>query len=90
MSTETGIERLRAAVRLFGDCREDFLSRFTVQELLKIHAAWRASDWEILPDRWSATQVRQALCGIAPDFDDNEEPIPSKKRVPSDGRKRDV
>lgn len=72
---QPGIERLRAAVRSFGDCSEAFNMRYSVSELLLIHAAWMLSDWDFSPDKWTDRQVKEALHGMAPRWDADEKPV---------------
>jgi hypothetical protein len=66
---QTGIERMRNAVRSFDACNETFLSHFTPVQLLRLHAAWKACEWDLFPDQW---EVRQALAaarrGVVPAF----------------------
>lgn len=47
-----GIERLRAAVRLFANCNETFNQQFSTEELVNIHEAYNACGWDIFPDCW--------------------------------------
>jgi hypothetical protein len=68
----TGMEKLRIAVNALNYCRESFLDQFTSEELLKIHAAWTASGWDIFPDQWTARQVQEALQGTPPKWTDEE------------------
>jgi len=70
----TEMAELRLLVRNFGDCNESFLDGFTVPELVRLHRAMIASGWDILPDRWTARQVKEALRGIVPTWGDDEKP----------------
>ena len=70
----TGIDLLRSAVRDFRNCNETFLQQFTPLELLRIHEAWMMSPWDFYPDSWSRQQVADALCRVAPNWNDDEEP----------------
>lgn len=70
-----GVDELRHAVQVLNDCREDFLDRFTTDELLRIYRAWMASGWDFYPDQWTRLQVWGALRGIVPDWRGNETPI---------------
>lgn len=74
MSTTT-IETLRLAVNLFSNCSEGFNQQFTAAELIRIYCAYKASGWDITPDRWEARQVADALVGIAPQWTADETPI---------------
>ena len=72
----TGMEQLRAMVRLFDDCRESFNDRFTVVELAAIYRAHIASGWDIYPDEWADFQVQNAIkYGTVPQWDYNDRPI---------------
>lgn len=71
----TAIERMRDTVKLLNNCGEDFAQRFTEKQLVTLWLAYRASDFDIPPDRWSDFQVRQALNGQAPNFSDDGDPI---------------
>jgi hypothetical protein len=71
-----GIDTLRLIVGNLDACHEDFLSRFTPQELLAIGLAHLASDWDIFPDDWTRHQIKAAICGVPPTFDrETENPI---------------
>lgn len=76
---QVGIEELRGAVRLFDWCNESFnwseRDPFTAEQLLAIYRAYRASGWDIFPDRWAWRQVEEALRGIPPQWDKDEQPI---------------
>lgn len=74
----SAIERMRDVVRLFNACSEEFASRFTEKQLVTLWLAYRACGWDITPDSWSEQQVKDALKGRAPDFDEKtEEPVAS-------------
>lgn len=67
------IEELREMVRAFDYCREDFLTDWTVGELLAIWRAWGACEWDLYPDQWSAQQAKEAAgLGKVPRFEENE------------------
>lgn len=68
------IEKMRMAINAFSYCNETFLQRYSVKELFKIHWAMMASEWDFLPDQWTDRQVREALKGIVPCWDDEEQP----------------
>lgn len=72
---KTGIEELRELVKAFDRCSEDFLSRFTVAELLKLRAAWKLAEWDYYPDQWTEHQVKEALRGRVPQWDENGRPF---------------
>ena len=72
---KTGIDALRGAVLAFNNVREDFLQQFSAQELLTLYAAWMACEWDIWPDQWSDAQVKAALRGEVPRFDDDGRPL---------------
>lgn len=72
----TAIERLRAAVKLFDQCNEDFNCRFTTSiELLWIWDAHHRCGWDFYPDQWTERQILAALtCFEAPDWNADETP----------------
>jgi hypothetical protein len=71
----TGIEEMRRAVALFGNCNESFNQRFTAEELVTPYRAYKASEWDITPDKWTETQVWEALNqGFVPVWEDDETP----------------
>jgi len=72
------IEKVRAMVRLFDNCNESFNQRFSVEELAKLHRAYVNCAWDIAPDRWEERQVKEALKGKVPVFDENENPVYTK------------
>ena len=59
----TGANELRKAVRLMDQCREDFLDRYTAEQLLMLYRALRRSEWDILPDQWTSQEIKLALAG---------------------------
>ena len=72
---DSGIEELRHIVSNF-DCNiENFNSKYSLEELVKIHRSWMKSDWDIWPDRWTERQVQEALQGIPPNWDDQGRPL---------------
>lgn len=72
------IEKMRMAVNAFSYCNETFLQRYRIADLMKIRLAWVKSEWDFFPDQWTERQVREALRGKAPMWDDNEQPIYTK------------
>lgn len=75
---QTGMEELRLLVKNFNGCAESFLDRFSVEELITLHRIHQQSDWDIQPDHWEEQQVREALQGIVPSWDDQERPVYSE------------
>lgn len=70
------IDGLRSMVNLFNNCNETFNQRFTIEDLVKLYKAYKASEWDIPPDQWTEFQVRAALkYGTPPEWDENENPI---------------
>lgn len=63
-----GIDELRRAVRLFGNCNETFNTEHTAENLLKIYRAYHACGWDITPDDWTPEQVMGATIGMVPEF----------------------
>lgn len=90
---QTNIERLRAIVRLFGDCNETFSAQFTIDELVSIYDAWKACGWDFSPQTWADFQIEDAIHGTVPRWDDDERPIdpnaiwhpPSAAEIEADG-----
>lgn len=72
---------MRAMVRLFNNCREGFNEQFGMRQLEKLYDAYKACGWDIAPDRWTARQVREALRGVLPQWDDEERPMYRIDRV---------
>lgn len=70
-----GIEAMREAVRMFGDCNESFNERFTIEQLMMIFDMQRKSGWTFYPDQWTERQVREALQGKTPRWSDDEKPV---------------
>ena len=69
------IEILREMIAAFDQVNEEFNWRFTLPELVRIWDAWNQCGWDFYPDQWSDRQVREALRGIAPDWNDREQPV---------------
>ncbi len=69
------IDHLRLMEQNFGGCSETFNQQFSLEQLFKIHKAWMLSEWDINPDRWTRRQLREALKGKPPRWDDNEKPV---------------
>lgn len=65
------IDKMRGMVNLFNCCSEDFNQHYTMCQLEKIYDAYWASQWDIAPDRWTARQVKEALCGVVPQWDEH-------------------
>jgi len=71
----TAIEFLREMIKAFDWVNESFNMSFTVEELIKIRKAWLVCEWDFYPDQWTERQVQDALNGIIPKWDHNEQPI---------------
>lgn len=74
-----GIEELRRAVCLFNNCNEGFNQQFGAEQLIIIYRAYKACGWDITPDRWEWWQVRDALMGLVPQWDNRQKPTASKE-----------
>lgn len=61
--TKFAIENLREAVQLFSGCRESFNELFTIPELILIYQAYKRSEFDIPPDRWTSEEIELALAG---------------------------
>lgn len=72
---KTAIDAMREMVAAFDRCNETFNQQFTLPQLVKIWNAWNQCGWTIPPDEWTSQQVREALRGIAPDWDAQERPV---------------
>lgn len=73
MAEREGIELLRYAVNLLGDCNESFNARFNTTELIRIADACQRCEWDMYPDQWSERQIRECVRrGIVPQFREDE------------------
>lgn len=77
---DKGIIFLRRLVAEFNCCDEGFLLNHTVEDLVAIRRAWIASEFDYYPDQWTPAQVRAALRGIPPRWDDAERPIEDEEQ----------
>lgn len=59
----TGAEELRTIVRVLNQCRESFLDRYSVEQLIALYRALRRSEWDVLPDAWTSKEIADALAG---------------------------
>lgn len=82
----TGAEELRLIVSNMDATREGFNDDKTVEQLIQIGRMLLASEWDIYPDQWTRRQVREALKGRPPTWDDQERPTYDKPKA----RKRPV
>lgn len=71
----SGAEELRLAVSNLNATREGFNDQFTAAQLLQINRMLVLGEWDILPDMWTRRQVKEALAGVPPQFDDQERPV---------------
>jgi hypothetical protein len=71
---DNGADEMRLIVRNMNRARESFNSEYTSEELLQLYRMQWASGWDISPDQWTPRQVREALAGRAPQWDENEQP----------------
>jgi hypothetical protein len=69
-----GCDLLRLVVRNMDSDSETFNQRFTAEQLLQIGRMHLDSEWELPPSHWAPRQVREALRGIVPTWDDRERP----------------
>lgn len=73
--TLTGAEELRKLASMIDGLSETFLDRFTLEELVTLTRAWRASEWDKYPDaEWTEEQIAAALRGVPPAWDSDEKP----------------
>lgn len=67
----SGAEQLRRAVNLLDSNKEDFNEEYTAEELLKIVRACWLSEWDVMPDEWTQSQVEAAIAhGTPPQFEE--------------------
>ena len=71
----SGADLLRLVVRNMDGTSEGFNDRYTAAELLRIFTAQLESAWDFSPDEWTSRQVREALAGKPPRWDDQERPL---------------
>lgn len=62
-SPKYGIDVLRGAIAMANACNESFNQRFSTCELIELYNAYKRSAWDILPDRWTESEVKAALKG---------------------------
>lgn len=72
---KTAIEEMRDIVNAFSWCPDGFNYRWSFEQLITLRRAWRKSEWDILPVDWTARQLREALDGVVPQWDDEENPV---------------
>lgn len=74
-NTLSGAEELRLCISNMNTTNESFNDRYSAEQLIQINRMLVLSGWDIYPDQWTQRQVREALAGTPPRFDDNERPI---------------
>lgn len=73
---EFGIDELRTIVSMLNNCTESVLQEYTLEGLINIGRAWRASEWDFPPQYWTPTQICHAACyGTIPHWSPNEQPV---------------
>ena len=72
---QTGADELRLIVRNMDSCPEWFLDRYTTEQLVTLFRAQLACGWDWMPHQWAPRQVREALCGIVPQWDEDEQTV---------------
>lgn len=66
-----GIDKLRAAARLFDNGTETFAQKWNARELLNIHTAYQACGWDVPPCDWTEEQAEAAAhLRAVPSWDD--------------------
>lgn len=70
---------LRIIVGNMDNTREGLNDRYRFDQLLCIYLAHYLCAWDFYPDQWTARQLREALRGIVPCWNDREQPIYSTK-----------
>ena len=71
----SGADQLRLIASNIDCTNETFNGRYSADQLLKIFRALVLSEWDIMPDCWTQRQIREALKGKPPKFDDRERPL---------------
>jgi len=71
----SGVGLVRAVAKMTVSVAENFWEGLSSAEVLAIGRAHIAAEWSFLPDSWSSRQVAEALRGVVPRWDDDEEPI---------------
>jgi len=71
----TGAEEIRLLRSNMDATAESFNDRFTAAQLLQINRMLVLCEWDVMPDQWSARQVREALKGKPPRFDEQMRPV---------------
>lgn len=66
-----GPDMLRAAVRAFNGCREDWNEKLSSWQLLTVYRVWLKTDCDVYPDDWTPNQLSDALQGWVPVWDDD-------------------
>jgi hypothetical protein len=63
-------EKLERAFNLARNTRTDTVDEFTPEEWIKIHRAYARGEWDLTPDEWTDRQLREAIEGHSPRFED--------------------
>ena len=87
--SQYAIDRLRALVRRWGSVNETMCQRFTLRELCDLDRMWMLSGWDFYPDQWTERQVREALKGRPPQWDDDERPKYEREQEPDERSAQD-
>lgn len=70
------IEQMRRVVDWCDDQNETFVCSLTLPQLLMLKRMSLLSAWDFYADQWTREQVRMALRGVAPQFDQHtEQPV---------------
>lgn len=77
--TLRGVELLRQAVYLASLEGEDFNGRWSADQFLRLTRMHALCGWDFVPAQWTVRQVREALLGIVPQWDENERPVYGRK-----------
>jgi hypothetical protein len=71
----TGAEQLRLIVSNIDHMSETFLDMYTLEEIVQLYRMCLLSGFDVYPDQWTRRQVRAALQGIPPSWDNDEKPV---------------
>jgi len=71
----SGAEQLRLIASVINNVTENFSDKFTLEQLIRLAFMAILSEYDFLPDQWTDRQVRDALQGYPPRWDDDEKPV---------------
>lgn len=94
-----GLNRLERACSLMNNTRTDAIVEWvgrsavrlcdlSAEQWLRIYDAYHECGWDFTPDQWTDWQIKGALRGVVPQWDENERPIDQRttKEVSAESR----